>query len=175
VGTHAVNFADAIKASMREDPDIILVGEMRDLETIYQAIKAAETGVLVMATLHTNNAAKTVDRIINVFPARQQDQIRSMIAESLRAVISQQLLKRIDMEGRVAALEILIATAGFGGMVRESKNFQIPAFIHSGMKEGMQVMDMALTELAQTGKISMDTAKELITDQAFIEALTNPN
>ena len=166
VGIHATSFADALRASLREDPDIILVGEMRDLETIYQAIKAAETGVLVFATLHTNSAAKTVDRMIDVFPAKQQEQIRSMLSESLRGVVAQQLMKTIDGKGRCAANEILISMAGLGNLIREGKTTMIPNFIQTGRQEGMITMDMALIDLLEKNKITQKAAKEKATDFA---------
>lgn len=164
VGIHATSFADALRASLREDPDIILVGEMRDLETIYQAIKAAETGVLVFATLHTNSAAKTVDRMIDVFPAKQQEQIRSMLSESLRGVVAQQLMKTVDGKGRCAANEILISMAGLGNLIREGKTTMIPNFIQTGRQEGMITMDMALIDLLEKKKINLKAAKEKAID-----------
>ena len=129
-----------MKAALREDPDIILVGEMRDLETIELAITAAETGHLVFGTLHTSSAAKTVDRIINVFPTNQQEQIRAMLAESLKGVISQNLLKTVDGK-RCAALEILLVNVATSNLIREGKTFQIPSVIQTGKADGMQLMD----------------------------------
>jgi twitching motility protein PilT len=169
VGDHAVSFADGLRASLREDPDIILVGEMRDLETIYNAIKAAETGHLVFATLHTNSAAKTIDRIIDVFPGKQQAQIRAMLSESLKAVIAQQLLRTISGTGRVACHEILISRAGFPAMVREAKTSQINNYIMTNRDEGMISMDASLVELLRQKKISLDTAKDLMTDPTFFK------
>ncbi len=165
VGTHANSFSDAVRAALREDPDIILVGEMRDLETIYQAVKAAETGCLVFATLHTNSAPKTVDRIIDVFPAKQQGQIRSMLSVSLRAVISQQLLKRADETGRIAAFEILISTTGLPNLIREDKTNQILNFMNMWRSLGMQSMDTVLLELVRAGTITAEEAKERASDQ----------
>jgi twitching motility protein PilT len=164
VGIHATEFADALRSSLREDPDIILVGEMRDLETIYQAVKAAETGVLVFATLHTNSAPKTVDRMIDVFPAKQQEQIRSMLSESLRAVVAQQLMKTKDGKGRCAANEILISMSGLGNLIREGKTNMIPSFIQTGREHGMTSMDLALIELLKQGKIDLKAAKEKASD-----------
>lgn len=164
VGIHASSFADALRAALREDPDIILVGEMRDLETIYQAIKAAETGVLVFATLHTNSASKTVDRMIDVFPAKQQEQIRSMLSESLRAVVAQQLLKTIDGKGRCAANEILLAMSGLGNLIREGKTNMIPSFIQTGREHGMQSMDHTIIEFLKAKKVSLKSAKEKAND-----------
>ena len=164
VGIHAKSFAEALRASLREDPDILLVGEMRDLETIYQAIKAAETGVLVFATLHTNSAAKTVDRMIDVFPAKQQEQIRSMLSESLRGVVAQQLMKTKDGKGRCAANEILISMPGFGNLIREGKTGMISNYIQTGRQHGMISMDAALLQLLDDKKISLEAAKEKATD-----------
>ena len=169
VGEHVLSFADGLRASLREDPDIILVGEMRDLETIYNAIKAAETGHLVFATLHTNSAAKTVDRIIDVFPGKQQPQIRAMLSESLKAVIAQQLLRTIGGAGRVAAHEILISRSGFPALVREAKTSQINNYIMTNREEGMQSMDACLVELLKQKRISLDTAKDIMTDPLFFK------
>lgn len=165
VGRHTRSFAAALRGALREDPDIILVGEMRDLETVALAIEAAETGHLVFATLHTINAAKTVDRIIEVFPADQQTQIRSTLADALRAVISQTLFKRIDRKGRVAALEILIATHAVRNLVREGKTYQIPSVIQTGKKYGMQSMDDAIMEYLKKGWISGEEAYMKCTDK----------
>jgi twitching motility protein PilT len=166
VGHHANSFADAVRSALREDPDIILVGEMRDLETIYQAIKVAETGCLVFATLHTNNAAKTVDRMIDVFPPKQQAQIRSMLAISIRAIVAQQLLKKIDGKGRVAAQEILLNASGLSNLIREGKTSQIPNFINMGRTLGMQSMDQALMQLVERGDITKNAAIEKCQDPA---------
>jgi len=158
VGRHTRSFAAALRGALREDPDIIMVGEMRDLETISLAIEAAETGHLVFATLHTISAAKTVDRVIEVFPAYQQAQIRATLADTLRAVLSQTLFKRIDRKGRIAALEILIATHAVRNMVREGKNYQIPSVLQTGKKFGMQSLDDAIMEYLKKGWISGDDA-----------------
>ena len=158
VGNHTESFATALRAALREDPDVILVGEMRDLETIQLAISAAETGHLVFATLHTNNAGKTVDRVIDVFPPNQQAQVRTMLAESLRGVISQQLLKRADGNGRCAVYEVLVATQAIRSLIREGKTFQIPSIIGTSRKEGMQTFDQALMELIQKGTITLEEA-----------------
>ncbi len=157
VGRHTRSFASALKAALREDPDIILVGEMRDLETIELAITAAETGHLVYGTLHTSSAAKTVDRIINVFPTNQQEQIRAMLSESLKGVIAQQLLKTLDGK-RVAALEILYVTHAVSNLIRDGKTFQIPSVIQTGKREGMQQMDQALQELVAAKRVSVEEA-----------------
>ena len=158
VGMHTKTFTSALRGALREDPDIILVGEMRDLETISLAIEAASTGHLVFGTLHTTSAAKTVDRIIEVFPSNQQAQIRSTLADGIRAVISQTLFKRVDKKGRCAALEILIATAAVRNLIRESKTFQIPSTIQTGKKYGMQLLDDAIFELISKGWIGGDDA-----------------
>jgi len=158
VGIHTKSFATALKAALREDPDIILVGEMRDLETIELAITAAETGHLVFGTLHTSSAAKTVDRLVNVFPTSQQEQIRTMLAESLRGVVAQQLLRTVDGK-RCAALEILKVNAASANLIREGKTFQLPSVIQTGRKEGMQLMDQALQELLNAKRIDLDEAR----------------
>lgn len=157
VGIHTQSFASALKAALREDPDIILVGEMRDLETIELAITAAETGHLVFGTLHTSSAAKTVDRLINVFPTTQQEQIRTMLSESLRGVVAQQLLRTVDGK-RCAALEILKVNAAVANLIREGKTFQVPSVIQTGRKDGMQLMDQALQDLVNSGRVSNEEA-----------------
>lgn len=158
VGVHTKSFSAALKGALREDPDIILVGEMRDLETISLAVEAASTGHLVFGTLHTTSAAKTLDRVIEVFPANQQAQIRSTLADGIRAVIAQVLFRRVDKKGRCAAMEILIATPAVRNLIRESKTFQIPSMIQTGRKYGMQLLDDAIYELLQKGWISADEA-----------------
>jgi twitching motility protein PilT len=158
VGIHTKSFATALRGALREDPDIILVGELRDMETISLAVEAANTGHLVFGTLHTNNAARTVDRIIEVFPSEEQMQIRSTLADSIRAVVSQVLFKRVDTKGRCAALEILIANAAVRNLIRESKTFQIPSMIQTGRKYGMQLLDDAIMELLNKCWISAEDA-----------------
>ena len=153
VGRSTKAFANALKSALREDPDVILVGEMRDLETIALAITAAETGHLAFGTLHTSSAAKTVDRIINVFPAGEQAQIRAMLAESLQAVIAQVLLPKKGGKGRVAAQEILLASTGVKSMIREGKTYQIPSAIQTGAKYGMQSLEQCLTKLSVSGLV----------------------
>ena len=160
VGVHAVSFAQALRAALRESPDIVLVGEMRDLETISQAISAAETGHLVFGTLHTNSAAKTVDRIIDVFPADSQDSVRSMLSGTLKAVIAQQLVRTHDGKGRVAVQEVMTVNMGVAGLIREAKTSQIPSFITMGSREGMQSMDQHLIALVNDGRITPETAFE---------------
>ena len=158
VGLHTRSFAAALRGALREDPDIILVGEMRDLETISLAIEAASTGHLVFGTLHTSSAAKTVDRVIEVFPANQQEQIRSTLSDGLRAVIAQNLFKRVDKKGRVAALEIMIAIPAVRNLIREAKTFQIPSAMQTGKKYGMQTLDDSILEHLTKKRISPDDA-----------------
>jgi len=165
VGRHSESFASALRSAFREDPDVILIGEMRDLETIALAITAAETGHLVFGTLHTSNAAKTVDRIIDVFPTVQQAQVRTQLSESLSGVISQQLLKRKDGTGRVAAVEILIGVPALANLVREGKTYQIPSIIQTGRREGMQTMDQAIVDLLKQGIISAEEAHNKCVDR----------
>jgi twitching motility protein PilT len=174
VGRHTRSFATALRAALREDPDIILVGEMRDLETIQLAIEAAATGHLVFGTLHTQSAAKTVDRIIDVFPANQQAQIRSTLSDSLKAVVAQTLFKRIDVKGRCAALEILVCTPACANLIRESKTFQIPSAIQTGRKYGMQSLDNAIEDLMKKGWISVEEAYSKSIDKSkFAPYLTH--
>jgi len=158
VGIHTKSFAAALRGALREDPDIILVGEMRDLETISLAIEAASTGHLVFATVHTTSASKTVDRIIEVFPASEQLQIRSTLADGLRAVISQVIFKRIDVRSRCVALEILIANSAVRNLIRESKTYQITSMMQTGKKYGMQLLDDAIMDLYSRGWISSEDA-----------------
>jgi twitching motility protein PilT len=165
LGLSTKSFSAALKSALREDPDIILVGELRDLETIQLALTAAETGHLVFATLHTSSAPKTIDRIIDVFPANQQSQIRAMVAESLQAVISQTLLKK-PLGGRVAALEILIGTVAVRNLIREGKIHQLPSAMQTGQSYGMQSLDMHLQDLVGRGLISPEVAKSVAVDKS---------
>jgi twitching motility protein PilT len=175
VGLHTRSFAAALRGALREDPDIIMVGEMRDLETISLAIEASATGHLVFATLHTTSAAKTVDRIIEVFPVSQQEQIRNTLADGLRAVIAQSLFKRRDQRGRVAALEIMIANPAVRNLIREGKTYQIPSMIQTGKKYGMQSMDDAIIDLLLKKIISADDAYLRAYDKAkFLPYLKHP-
>ena len=153
VGIHTENFASALHSALREDPDVILVGELRDLETISAAVTAAEMGILVMGTLHTNGAGQTVDRIVNTFPADKQSHIRTMLSTSLRGVISQQLLPTKDKSGRVAALEILVNTAAVANIIRQEKMNQLETAMQSGRSNGMLTMDTALMDLVRKGRI----------------------
>jgi len=165
VHTHATSFAAAVQAAVREDPDVVLVGEMRDLETIRTALNAAESGFTVFGTLHTNNAAKAVDRIINVFPEDEQEGVRGSLAESLKGVVAQQLLKRKE-GGRVAALEILFATSGLSSMIREGKTTQITSSIQMGKSIGMQAMDDALWQLLEEDLVTPEAAYEKVVDKS---------
>ena len=159
VGPHTLSFANALRSALREDPDVILVGEMRALETIRLAMTAAETGHLVFGTLHTSSAAKTIDRIIDVFPAEEKEMIRAMLSESLRAVISQSLLKTKDGSGRVAAHEIMIGTPAIRNLIREAKVAQMYSAIQTGNSYGMQTLDQNLTELVKRNVVSVDEAR----------------
>jgi twitching motility protein PilT len=159
VHTHTRSFSAALRGALREDPDVIMVGEMRDLETISLAITAAETGHLVLGTLHTGNASRTLDRLLDVFPIDQQDQIRIMVSESLRGIISQQLVPRADGKGRVLALETLTNTPAVANVIREAKTYMLPGIIQTGKKQGMQLMEDALTQLRDQGLISAEEAE----------------
>ena len=156
VHTHTKGFSHALRGALREDPDVIMVGEMRDLETIQLAITASETGHLVLATLHTGSAARTLDRILDVFPTDQRDQIRVMVAESLRGIISQQLVPRADGKGRVLALEVLMRTEAVAACIRDGKTFMLPGVMQTGGKMGMRLMDDSLLELYHEGLITKE-------------------
>ncbi|MBZ0273093.1 type IV pilus twitching motility protein PilT [bacterium] len=169
VGEHVDDFADALRAALREDPDIILVGEMRDLETISLAITAAETGHLVLGTLHTSNAVKTVDRVIDSFPADQQEQIRVMLSESLKGVVAQALLPRADGGGRIAAYEILLGTPALANLIRDRKTFQIPSLIQTSRAAGMQLLDQSLLDLLKRQQIKPIDAYIAATDKKSFE------
>lgn len=159
VGPHTLSFANALRSALREDPDIILVGELRDLETIRLAMTAAETGHLVFGTLHTSSAAKTIDRVIDVFPAAEKEMVRAMLSESLRAVISQALLKKKDGGGRVAAHEIMIGTPAIRNLIRENKVAQMYSAIQTGQSVGMQTLDQNLTDLVRRNVIASAEAR----------------
>lgn len=175
VGMHTRSFSAALRGALREDPDIILVGEMRDLETISLALEAASTGHLVFGTLHTQSAAKTVDRVIDVFPANQQSQIRVTLSESLKGVVAQNLFKRVDKKGRCAALEILVVTPATGNLIRESKTFQLPSVIQTGKKFGMQSLDDAILELLKKKWISSEEAYDKAIEKGrFVQFLKEP-
>lgn len=158
VRTHTETFGAALRGALREDPDVIMVGEMRDLETIQLAITAAETGHLVLGTLHTGNAARTLDRVLDVFPTDQREQIRIMVSESLRGVISQQLVPKADGTGRVLALEVLVNTPAVANVIREGKTYMLPGVIQTGRKLGMRLMDDSLIELYNNGQVSAEEA-----------------
>jgi len=168
VGTHAPSFASAVHSALREDPDVILVGEMRDLETISVAVSAAEMGILVMGTLHTNGAAATVDRIVNVFPADKQSHVRTMLSTSLRGVISQQLLQRAGQAGRAAALEVLVNTPAVSNLIRQGKMDQLENSMQSGSAHGMRTMDMAIQQLLDARAITgREAFRKAINKQRF--------
>tara|TARA_B100000686_G_C16806134_1_gene990641 strand:- start:8707 stop:9759 length:1053 start_codon:yes stop_codon:yes gene_type:complete len=161
LGANTHSFANAMRSALREDPDVILVGEMRDLETISLALTAAETGHLVLSTLHTSSAVKTIDRIIDIFPPGQKGQIRSMLSESLEAVIAQKLLPTKDGKSRVPACEVMIATTAIRNLIREDRIYQIPSIIQSGGVEGMQSLDQDLQRLVSQGNIERKTARDI--------------
>ena len=168
IGADVPSFAEALRRALRQDPDIILVGEMRDLETIEAAVTAAETGHLVFGTLHTTGAAETVDRIVDAFPTTQQQQIRTQLASSLIAVISQELLPRCDKKGRIAAFEIMIQTPGIQALIRDNKTFRITSELQTGAKYGMNTMDTHLFQLYTEGKIDYENMKNMARDQGDI-------
>jgi len=175
VGLHTMTFASALRGALREDPDIILVGEMRDLETISLAVEAAATGHLVFGTLHTENAAKTVDRIVEVFPHGEQPQIRNTLSTALRVVVAQNLFKRIDKKGRCAALEILVCTPAVGNLIRDAKTVQIASVMQTGKAVGMQTLDDAIQELLTKKWISPEEAYEKSIDKnRFAKLLKTP-
>ena len=171
VGSHTRSFAAALRGALREDPDIILVGEMRDLETIRLALEAANTGHLVFGTLHTNNAAKTIDRLIEVFPAEEQNQVRNGVSTALKVVVAQNLFKRVDRKGRCAALEILVCTAAVGNLIREGKTVQIPSAIQTGKQYGMQTLDDAIMSNLTKGWISPEEAYDKCIDKSKFKPL----
>ena len=170
IGSHTKSFASALRNALREDPDVILVGEMRDLETISMALTAAETGHLVFSTLHTISAAETVERIIDVFPPHQQNQVRMQLAGSLQGIIAQTLLPTLDDTGRVPALEVMMANPAIRNLIREGKTYQIPSTIQISKKDGMQSLDQSLKDLVMEDKISREDAlKKAIDKKAFME------
>jgi twitching motility protein PilT len=171
VGQHTGSFSAALRASLREDPDVILVGELRDLETTQLAISAAETGHLVFATLHTNSASKTVDRIIDIFPANQQAQVRTMLSESIEGVVAQTLLPSKDGKGRVAALEILVGVPALRNLIREDKTAQILSVIQTGAQHGMQSLDQSLRDLVMQGKLARDEAMRKSSNPKLFEGV----
>jgi twitching motility protein PilT len=171
VGSDTKGFAPALKHVLRQDPDVILVGEMRDLETIQTAITAAETGHLVFATLHTQDAPQTIDRIIDVFPPHQQQQVRVQLSTTLQGIVTQQLLPTVDGRGRVVATEILVATAAVRNLIREAKIHQVYSVMQAGARYGMQTMDMSLSNLTRQGKVSLQTAMDAAHDPEELKRL----
>ena len=171
VGSDSRSFATALRAALREDPDVILVGEMRDMETIGIAVRAAETGHLVLATLHTSDAAQTVDRIIDVFPPYQQQQVRTQLSLALQGILSQQLLPRKNGNGRIVAVETLVATPAARNLIREGKSHQLLSVIQTGAKFGMQSMDFALRDLCRSGEVSQDEALMRASDPEYFRSL----
>jgi twitching motility protein PilT len=163
-GKHTLTFANALRAALREDPDVIVIGELRDLETIALAITAAETGHLVLATLHTNSAIRTINRILDVFPPKQQSQIRAMVSESLKAIVSQRLVPTADGARRVPALEVLFVKPSVSNLIREEKTFQIRSVMQTGRSEGMSLLDDSLAELVKAGTITKETARRSCED-----------
>lgn len=174
IGIHSVSFANALRACLREDPDVILVGEMRDLETISLALTAAETGHLVLSTLHTNNVAETVDRVVDVFPKDQHNYVRQIFANVIMGIVSQILVPRKDGRGRVAAMEVLIATPAIRNLIREAKSYQIPSLVQTGSQHGMQTLDQSLTSLLRKGLISLQTAQEYAVDKKLFKREEGP-
>ncbi|MGQ0549740.1 MAG: type IV pilus twitching motility protein PilT [Armatimonadota bacterium] len=175
VGPHTESFSAALRSALREDPDIILVGEMRDLETIAQAITAAETGHLVLSTLHTNNAAQTISRVVDVFPTHQQEQIRIQLADALLGVVAQTLIPSLDGKGRVAAVEVMVATPAIRNMIRENKTHQLPSAIQTGARDGMQSLDQHLKTLVKQRRISTEEAlKRAVERDAFLQERAGP-
>lgn len=175
LGSDATSFSEALRSALRQDPDVILVGEMRDLETISTALTAAETGHLVLATLHTQDSPQTIDRIIDVFPPHQQQHVRVMLASALQGVVAQQLLPTADGSGRVAAVEILIPTPAVRNLIREGKTHQIYSAIQTGGEHGMQTMDAALIDLVRTGKITREIAQLRASVPAELDRLLGEN
>lgn len=173
IGSDSYSFAHALRSALREDPDVILVGEMRDFETISLALTAAETGHLVLSTLHTTNVAQTIDRIIDVFPPNQQNQVRLQLSVCLKAVCAQHLLPRIDNRSRVAALELVVMNEAVGNMIREGKTYHIPSVMQTHPGDGMQTIEMALAKLVRENKISMDVAIEHCSDPQLLRRLVN--
>jgi twitching motility protein PilT len=169
VGLHAPSFAEALRNAIREDPDVIMVGELRDLETIGLALTAAETGAQVLGTLHTSGASRSIERIINVFPAGRQDQIRAMLADSLRMIVSQRLVRTVEGDGRLAAAEVLINTFAVGSMIRSKNSYKIDSAIQAGGKAGMQSLDAALKDLVTRQVIGGEEAYAYAADKAAFE------
>ncbi len=169
VGPHTLSFSNALRSALREDPDVVLVGELRDLETIRLALTAAETGHLVFGTLHTSSAAKTIDRVVDVFPAAEKEMVRAMLSESVVAVISQTLLKVKDGNGRVAAHEIMVGTPAIRNLIRENKVAQMYSMIQTGQQHGMQTLDQTMLELVRRNVVSIAEARQYAkTPETFV-------
>ncbi len=169
VGTHATSFADALRGALREDPDVILVGELRDAETIALAVTAAETGIQILGTLHTSGAARAIDRILNVFPPRRQEQVRAMLADSLRLIVSQVLLRTGDGSGRIAAAEVLVNTHAVASMIRSGNTHKLESVLQTGSGSGMQSLDAALRRLVENAEISGEEAHLHAFDKSLFE------
>ena len=172
VGTHAPDFAEALRSALREDPDVILIGEMRDLETMSLALTAAETGIQVLGTLHTNGAVRCVDRIVNVFPARRQEQVRTMLADCLRLVVSQQLVRKTDHSGRLVAAEVLVNTHAVSAMIRQGNTHKLPSAIRAGSRVGMQSLDAVLEQWVRQQMITGAEAYAHAVDRTRFESYT---
>jgi twitching motility protein PilT len=175
IGIHAPTYADAIRSAGREDPNVILIGELRANETMKLALQLASFGVLVFATVHTNSAAATIDRLVNAFPADEQPQVRGMLSESLAGIVAQQLLRTGDGKRRVAAHEILVGSSALAAMIRDNKTFQILSLMQAGQAQGMQTMDMALERLVREGTISPHTALEKAIDKESFAKFVKSN
>jgi twitching motility protein PilT len=175
IGPHAATYAHAIRSAGREDPNVILIGELRTNETMKLALQLASFGILVFATVHTNSAAATIDRIVNAFPADEQPQVRGMLSESLAGIVAQQLLRTADGKGRIAAHEILVGSPALASMIRENKTFQILSLMQGGQAQGMQTMDMALDRFVREGAISPETALEKAIDKESFAKLLKHN
>jgi twitching motility protein PilT len=169
VGQHTTSFAEALRGAVREDPDVIMVGEMRDPETIALALTAAETGVMVLGTLHTNGAVRCVDRMVNVFPGRRQDQVRTMLADSLRLVVSQQLVRKADRSGRIVAADVLVSTPAVSSMIRQGNTHKLISVIQAGQRAGMQSLDAVLLDLVRREVITGDEACEHAVERSAFE------
>jgi twitching motility protein PilT len=175
IGPHASTYAHAIRSAGREDPNVILIGELRTNETMKLALQLASFGILVFATIHTNSAPATIDRIVNAFPAEEQPQVRGMLSESLAGIVAQQLLRAADGKRRVAAHEILVGSPALASMIRENKTFQIPSLMQSGQGQGMQTMDMSLERYVKDGTISAETALEKAADKESFAKMVKLN
>ncbi len=175
VGRHTPSFASALRAALREDPNVILVGEMRDLETTELAVTAAQTGMLVFGTLHTPSAAQTVDRIIDAFPVEQQQQIRSMLGDSLQGIVAQRLVKRADGNGRISAVEILFSSPAVASVIRDRKTFQIPSMMQTSRREGNQLMDDVLAGYVREGLVTADDAAPFVTNRELLDRVAPPS